>query len=340
MARTIRRAVLRRSVSFIICALLIVDGVIPDPAVGWAAAQASPTTPSIVSPDPSSLPEWAAEPAGELIAAGLTLVSPEAPQVFGRGDFMALAVAASGRPTEAWVQTLRQESIVVGGPDGSIRPDDPITRGEAVAFLVKLLRAEAEAAVLGLPPESGPTDGAEASDITDHWSTPFFIEALRWGLVRSPPDGLLHPDDRLSVAEGLTLAARFLRSGEGLLPLRPDLPQSIALVRAAEAHVLAFTNVFSCEPYDFEPLTATCAGQARSLIAQNSRYYLDRYARGTRFKFELLSFSAEVTTRSLFLATVATRERMREYVDGKAEESEYTDHLDLRRVNGSWLIYR
>ncbi len=337
---SVKRAKLRLVAFLITWAVLAASRAVTGATMAQGVVAPTQPIPMPLSPDPAALPEWAAESAKELVAAGLVSVSAESPAAPTRGDFMALAVACAGRSTDGWVRSLRRESVIVGRPDGSLHLDDPITRGEATAFLIKLLQVEPEGSALGLHLKDGLPSGPAPADIAGHWSATYFLDALRWGLVRSPPDGLLRPDARVSTAEALTLAGRFLHAGEGLMPLQTDLPQNAALVRTAEAHVRAFTDVFSREPYDFAPLLATCTGQAHSLIAQNSRYYLGRYSLGTRFKFELLSFSGQVTARSLFLATVTTREKMREYVDGKAEESEYEDRLDLRRVNGSWLIYR
>ncbi|MHB8927935.1 MAG: hypothetical protein ACYC9Q_09830 [Bacillota bacterium] len=291
-------------------------------------------------PEPSSLPDWAAGPAEELVTAGITAPSGQSPAIFTRGSFMTLAVSCTGRSTTGWPGSLQQESIQVGRPDGSLGLDDAITRGEAVAFLVKLLRAEPESEALQQSAGGAPPGSGHPPDTAGHWSEPFFIDALRWGLVRGAPDGLVRPDAALSMAEGLTLADRFLHVGEGLLPLESGLQQNAAVLAAVERHVRGFVEVFAREPYDFAPLLSTCVGQARVLISQNQRYYLDRYALGSRFRFELLSFESRVGTKSFFLAGVTTREKMREYVNGKVEESEDEDRMALRRVGPTWLIYK
>ena len=339
----------RRSQIQLVIAALVISFQF-SPSVGSIAAAGSGAVAGsavIPIPQPSSLADWAQKPAQELAEAGLVAISQQAPELMTRGSFMTLAAACSGRSAAVWPEELRRQSIQVGRPGDDLAPDAVITRSEAVTFLVKLLRAEAEAPALEQVRDSSGAGGPDVRevppppvDIAGHWAESFFDDAVRWGLVRGRPDGTVGPDAPLSLAEGLTLADRFLHAGEGLLPLDPPLTAAADPRRAVEAHVQTFVDVFSREPYDFARLLATCVGQAKALIAQNQEYYVGRYARGSRFRFELLSFEATVASRSLFIAIVTTRERMREYADGRAEESEYADRMFLRRVGQTWLIYK
>ncbi|MHB8756939.1 MAG: S-layer homology domain-containing protein, partial [Bacillota bacterium] len=172
---SVKRAKLRLVTFLITWAVLAASRAVTGATMAQGVVAPIPPIPMPLSPDPAALPEWAAESAKELVAAGLVSASAESPAAPTRGDFMALAVACAGRSTDGWVQSLRRESVIVGGPDGSLRLDDPITRGEAAAFLVKLLQVEPEGAALGLYLEDAPPAGPAPADIGGHWSATYFL---------------------------------------------------------------------------------------------------------------------------------------------------------------------
>ncbi|HEY3316601.1 MAG TPA: hypothetical protein VGL40_15160 [Bacillota bacterium] len=257
-----------------------------------------------------------------------------------RGDFMGLVTTAAGRFAPDWPADLAAHGVLAGRPVEGLALSRDISRAEAVAFLVKLLRTEPdwETLWLGRPPpgETAPAAGG----LPAHWSQEYFLTAAALGLVRGSPEAGFNPDASLSIVEALVLTDRLLHCGETWLPVDADSGALRPITSAAENHVRAFVGAFAREPYDFGELLDTTAGQARELIAQNQDHYKRQYARGWRFKFELLSFRAEVTSRSLYLAKVTTTERMREYVNGKVSESEYGDEMTLRRVGPTWLVCR
>ena len=43
----------------------------------------------------------------------------------------------SGHWAEAWIEQLKAEGITSGYPDGTYRPENPVTRAEMAVFLVK-----------------------------------------------------------------------------------------------------------------------------------------------------------------------------------------------------------
>jgi hypothetical protein len=99
------------------------------------------------------------------------------------------------------IQTLSDQNIITGYPDGSFRPEGPITRAEFSAVMVKALGLNINAS------------GAQIfNDVpTTHWAYPA-IETVRCsGLVSGYPNGLFLPNKSISRAEALAVLANAAR---------------------------------------------------------------------------------------------------------------------------------
>ncbi len=111
--------------------------------------------------------------------------------------------------SDHWAQVdLRiasSKGLLRGYPDGSIKPNAPISRAELVAMLCRLLGEEENAGAAGrlLP---------IFSDLpSDHWALGYLRVCYEAGLVVGDGDGKCRPDDAITRAELATLVARTAR---------------------------------------------------------------------------------------------------------------------------------
>lgn len=87
-----------------------------------------------------------------------------------------------------------------------------------VALCLGLLAAPAAAA--GLTPIKDYGD-AGFTDVPDNWSTPYIAACYELGLMSGQGQGRFAPSGRVSLAEGIAVAARMhdlWRGGDGVLP--------------------------------------------------------------------------------------------------------------------------
>ena len=108
-------------------------------------------------------------------------------------------------PYESWfnnaISTLSNMGIVSGYPDGSFRPDAPITRAELTKIAVGFFQyADQYFTYLG-----------NFTDVTgNEWFTSFVAAASALGLIEGYPDGSFRPDAAITRAETCTIINRTL----------------------------------------------------------------------------------------------------------------------------------
>ena len=106
------------------------------------------------------------------------------------------------------VSTLSSMGIITGYPDGTFRPDAPITRAEMakiISLFAKLDKSE-----------------SRFSDIAGHWAEAYIRLAAGNGWIAGYPDGTFGPQRDITRAETMTLVNRVLNrqpeTEEDLLP--------------------------------------------------------------------------------------------------------------------------
>jgi hypothetical protein len=138
-----------------------------------------------VAPD-----HWAAESVGTMRRAGVITGDPDGSfrpaGSITRGEFAAIAARfdpefgsvphaftdLSGHWAERYVAAAAQKGWILGYPDGTFRPDQPITRAEAVTLINRMLTRRVDAA--GVLPELVP----DYRDVApDHWAYYDLLEA-------------------------------------------------------------------------------------------------------------------------------------------------------------------
>lgn len=106
------------------------------------------------------------------------------------------------------VTKLVSLGLVKGFPDGSFRPDAPITRAELVTMLVR-------AKTLPASPIA-----AAFSDANGHWAAASIAAAVQAGVVTGYPDGTFQPDRPVTRAEEAAMIVRL----EGAAGGTPEVP--------------------------------------------------------------------------------------------------------------------
>jgi hypothetical protein len=115
-------------------------------------------------------------------------------------------------PPDYWarpfVEALAKRGIAVGLPDGSFRPDQPVTRAEYAALVQKAFNnqeSQGSIAFTDVPP--------------DFWAVPSIDAAVKQGFLKGYPNGAFQPNKEVSRLEVLL----SLVNGLGLP--RPDKPE-------------------------------------------------------------------------------------------------------------------
>ena len=106
---------------------------------------------------------------------------------------------------DAWynnaVCTLSRMGILNGYPDGTFRPDAPITRSEFTKVAISFFDYA----------EGYYVYGGEFSDVTGaEWFASYLAAALDYGLIEGMPDGTFRPLNNISRAEACTIVNRTL----------------------------------------------------------------------------------------------------------------------------------
>ncbi len=100
-------------------------------------------------------------------------------------------------------QLLKTLGIVNGDGDGSLRPNDNLTRAEFAKLAVCMLDKQNEAVS-----NSG---SSTYSDVyADHWALRYINYVSKNGIILGYPDGTFHPDEPISFAQAVTVTLRTL----------------------------------------------------------------------------------------------------------------------------------
>jgi len=104
-----------------------------------------------------------------------------------------------GHWAERHIRQAIASNLVSGYPDGTFRPNAPVTRAEFVVMLMKALGKSGD--------QAAAPSFADASDI-GAWARSAIGQAAKEKVVGGYPDGTLRPDGRITRAELAAMAAR------------------------------------------------------------------------------------------------------------------------------------
>ncbi|MCX5971804.1 MAG: S-layer homology domain-containing protein, partial [Coprothermobacterota bacterium] len=117
-----------------------------------------------------------------------------------------------GNWAEPAILRLEAQGLMEGFPDGTFRPDSPLSRAQLAKIVVESS---------GHKETPQPTSKMTFPDVSPlHWAFPWVEYAESKGLVRGYPDGTYLPERAVSVLEMLTVLVR----AKGWLQVTPSTP--------------------------------------------------------------------------------------------------------------------
>ena len=185
-------------------------------------------------------PDGTVRPGGSITRAEATTIFFRLLTEESRSQFWATENRYSDVSADQWynnaVSTMTRAGIVNGYPDGTFRPNAPITRAEMAKIIALFAKLEPSA-------ERFP-------DTVGHWAEPYIRLAAGSGWIEGYPDGTFRPDRAITRAETVTMIDRVLervpKDESRLLPhetmltfpdCRPGQWFYIAVQEAANSHV-------------------------------------------------------------------------------------------------------
>lgn len=185
-------------------------------------------------------PDGTVRPGGSITRAEATTIFFRLLTEESRSQFWATENRYSDVSADQWynnaVSTMTRAGIVNGYPDGTFRPNAPITRAEMAKIIALFAKLEPSA-------ERFP-------DTAGHWAEPYIRLAAGSGWIEGYPDGTFRPDRAITRAETVTMIDRVLervpKDESRLLPhetmltfpdCRPGQWFYIAVQEAANSHV-------------------------------------------------------------------------------------------------------
>jgi len=114
----------------------------------------------------------------------------------------------AGHWAENSINALLEKNLVSGYPDGTFKPDNPVTRAEFLKILTS---------VLNIPPATGGT--SQFSDVTpEDWFFGYVLAAVEKGIVSGYPDGTFKPNNPITREE----AAKIVVKAQGIDETQSD----------------------------------------------------------------------------------------------------------------------
>lgn len=185
-------------------------------------------------------PDGTVRPGGSITRAEATTIFFRLLTEESRSQFWATENRYSDVSAGQWynnaVSTMTRAGIVNGYPDGTFRPNAPITRAEMAKIIALFAKLEPSA-------ERFP-------DTAGHWAEPYIRLAAGSGWIEGYPDSTFRPDRAITRAETVTMIDRVLervpKDESRLLPhetmltfpdCRPGQWFYIAVQEAANSHV-------------------------------------------------------------------------------------------------------
>lgn len=156
------------------------------------------TTPSTPTPNPEPVPVTP-EPS-------ITPVNPDNPILDRTGKVSAKEVK--------FLESSNHVAYIMGYPDGTVGPNNSITRAEVVTILTRLFDAENKARYA--------SSSSTFSDVSGNaWYNSYVAMAQKAGIINGYSDGTFRPNSKITRAEFAEFASKFLPDGyrSGSCPL-------------------------------------------------------------------------------------------------------------------------
>lgn len=164
-----------------------------------------------------------------------------------------VGISVSASHTSSPLELLKAMEVLSGDPDGSMRPDDLVTRAEFAKMAVLLSPYKTQVALN--------SKISVFSDCTaDHWASSYVKVAAENGIIEGYSSGFFGPNDNITYAQAVTVALRLLgytdedfgyTYPEGQLGMAQSLKLNSGLVKTADEQLtryevsLIFTNTLT-----------------------------------------------------------------------------------------------
>lgn len=112
---------------------------------------------------------------------------------------------------EEAVAALVDEGIIAGYPDGTFRPENPVTRAEFAKMVARAFAIR-------------PMGEPRFRDIKDNWATTYITALSEAGVVSGYPDGTFKPERHITRAEMVTMLVRVVKLGDKMDSLEQPEP--------------------------------------------------------------------------------------------------------------------
>ncbi|MGE5588970.1 MAG: S-layer homology domain-containing protein [Clostridia bacterium] len=189
--------------------------------------------------------------------------------------FSALAAAAAPAPSSmqdaaarlkdielSWaydaIASLVDEGIIAGYPDGTFKPENPVTRAEFAKVVARAFAIR-------------PTGEPRFADIKDNWAKAYVTALTEAGIISGYPDGTFRPERHITRAEMVTMLVRVAKLADKMDSLEEpepsftDVPPDHWAFRAVEtAHALDILPVHF--GVVFEPDAATTRAETAWMV--------------------------------------------------------------------------
>jgi hypothetical protein len=99
------------------------------------------------------------------------------------------------------IEALTNKGVINGYPDGTFKPDQPITRAEFAKLVTRTFHYQ-------------PAEQGYFSDTTDSWAKAFISSVVQHKVMHSFPDGTFKPQQLLSRAQVATMMTRIIQLGK------------------------------------------------------------------------------------------------------------------------------
>lgn len=125
-----------------------------------------------------------------------------------------IKVTAQFKPVEDWSDALNRDdhvAYIIGYPNGTVRPEQSITRGEVATIFFRLLRDEVRT-------ENWSTSNSFTDVAGSAWYNNAVSTMANMGALQGDPSGTFRPEGAITRAEFATIAARFADPKEQVKP--------------------------------------------------------------------------------------------------------------------------
>lgn len=117
------------------------------------------------------------------------------------------------------IKSLTAKAVINGYPDGTFKPDQPVTRAEFATMVAKTFGYKAAA-------KTG------ASDAANHWAADYIAATTEQKVMNNYSDGTFRPENHLTRSQLVTMLTRVLHLGTAQEQYSNDWPTSFTDVPA------------------------------------------------------------------------------------------------------------